>query len=154
MRKIKFRAWNIERRVMYNVGDLTIRKEWIGSNSVNKLDKIGDTIGMNYLNRDKVEFELMQFTGLKDKNGKGIFEGDVLKIKVEVEANQFQEFEPQPTIWQEITCLIKWADNGACFYLDTIKADKYLKNWGFYDIDNNSDREIIGNIHENPELIK
>jgi len=148
MRKIKFRAWNIERRVMYNVGDLTIRKEWIGSNSVNKLDKIGDTIGMNYLNRDKVEFELMQFTGLKDKNGKGIFEGDICLV------NDGSVGKKRQVIYSEEKASFMYKIIEDVYSSDFRKLKSELRYIMKYDYMKTSDIEIIGNIHENPELIK
>lgn len=82
---------------------------------------------------------VMQFTGLYDKNGKEIYEGDVIRILLRrhmedsVFANAEIRFE------------------GAAFWFDAPKVGFTDCNWHFY---NQSDREVIGNIYENPELLK
>lgn len=59
MREIKFRAWHKEKRNMYNV---------------TSLEFVNGTLPRWY----KKTYALMQYTGLKDKNGKDIYEGDIL----------------------------------------------------------------------------
>ena len=73
--------------------------------------------------------EIMQFTGLKDKNGKDIYEGDVLEG---FRAREVVEFSTEP----ESDC-----DEGGYFY-----------GYHFYKI-NPSQSEVIGNIYENPNLL-
>jgi hypothetical protein len=87
-------------------------------------------------NDDDVEWEgehvvlddmtLMQYTGLKDKNGKEIFEGDVTTSEI--------GDEPMAVVFWEGCFCHKWPDgNGHIF--------------------NPKNIEIIGNIYENPELL-
>ena len=79
-----------------------------------------------------------QYTGLKDKNGKRIFEGDILQtgtIKGEV-------------VWSENRaeyCLL-WKDYGK--QCDFFKSPN-LASFAF-----GRDMEVIGNIHDNPELLE
>jgi len=76
---------------------------------------------------------LMQFTGLKDKNGVDVYEGDVLITKYQEKALMF------------------WHEEFACFCyktIDEILTDHYQFTFKDYEI------EIIGNIHENPDLCK
>lgn len=70
---------------------------------------------------------VMQFTGLKDKNGKEIYEGDIIREKWGGKGNKN---------------VMKWMGNG--FWLERENGEKYLPN----------DMEIIGNIYENPDLLQ
>ena len=78
-----------------------------------------------------------QYTGLKDKNGKRIFEGDIVYCKSRLDnANMVVIFE--------------------CGQFRMVLSENYRSyqtNSGFYDI-NCFDKEVIGNIHDNPELLK
>ena len=74
------------------------------------------------------EYTVGQYTGLKDKNGKKIFEGDIIK-------NWFDEIG-----------IVKYEQKRAAFVVN---------NWkNVYILWTNNDIEVIGNIFENPELIK
>ena len=70
-----------------------------------------------------------QCTGLKDKNGKLIYEGDIVK----------------DLIIPEIFYIVKWFNSG--FYLESTISGSFFK----FD---NTQQEVIGNIYENPELLK
>ena len=81
---------------------------------------------------DMPSFIPMQFTGLKDKQGREIYEGDILRFdpKVWGQGNHHNLFA------------IEWAKQAAGFIGHGVAAD-----WPRY-------CEVIGNIYENPELLK
>jgi len=93
---------------------------------------------------------LMQYTGLKDKNGKEIYEGDIVQDKV------------NNCIWRYVIQSISFMGNNLfaiCIWRNftvidgvTIMGDYSVKdgNWNYL----SSTLEVIGNIYENPELLK
>lgn len=143
MREIKFRAWDKKRKVMFFVGALTFNDEKLGI-AVDDED---------WILREKVE--LMQFTGLHDKNGKEIFENDLVKVNINV-------------------CVSGHAYTGDDEWIDVdyYAVVKFMPSKGFYgkvlratnNIDDAEPRatkmvtiasyrtEVIGNVFENPEL--
>ena len=129
MREIKFRAWDIK------------RKEWISTcNMVMSLH--GKEFYWNFgyeplkdINRN--EFILSQFTGLKDKNGKEIYEGDVVKIKDYYCNKGIFKFSQGGYGIREI-------DNNGIYSIENLKIRENIL----------LEVEIIGNIYENPELIR
>lgn len=72
-----------------------------------------------------------QYTGLTDKNGKKIFEGDIVDILTE----------------NEEIGVITWADDEAMFIVD---SDGWYANFDNY---YSTEFEVIGNIYDNPELL-
>lgn len=126
MRVIKFRAWNKDTNKIIFV------------NQINMTENNGAFCLNGSLSFDN--FELMQFTGLKDKNGKEIYESDILKTKFigfyEVKFGLYDNIES----YDDAVC-------GNGFYLND--KENFFKH--FYD---SEDCEIIGNIFENPELLK
>ena len=82
-----------------------------------------------------------QYTGLKDINGKEIYEGDIIK--------------GLDSTKNDILHVVEWDDQTASFEVYLIPFDKHLhksplsQNW--LDL---FDKEIIGNIYDNPELLK
>lgn len=138
MREIKFRAWdktdhewykknpNLS-RMTYYANPVVYDDGWLQFDSVGQ-DAIGD--------HPQDRFVLMQFTGLKDKNGKEIYEGDIVKGSA---------FEDGDLHIGEVA----WLDCGFDIVgIETEGESNDLLDWT---LANNV--EIIGNIYENPELL-
>lgn len=139
--RFKFRAWNKrDKRMIYNAEDVYdgYLSGWCGvvgkeNNNDGWISCFGE-----YLGRD--EYVIMQSTGLKDKNGKLIYEGDMLKTDLKRPYNivvfrngMFMiECEHTTGIYYDLFC-------GVC---DDLRKD--IDSVSF---------EIIGNIYENKELL-
>ena len=98
-----------------------------------------------------------QFTGLTDKNGNKIFEGDVLKF-VGGTCDFFIKSAYGHRHEKGTIFTVKWFPSGYTLYESKTKNPLYPNCWsniGNYDFWNNSRSfEVIGNIYDNPELLK
>jgi uncharacterized phage protein (TIGR01671 family) len=85
---------------------------------------------------------ICQFTGLTDKKGKRIFEGDIVRIL----GNQDVED------WKNVdyTALIAFIDGGFCAIDGTVEEHGF-RRYALARLD--FSLEVIGNIHDNPELV-
>jgi uncharacterized phage protein (TIGR01671 family) len=138
MREIKFRAYVPAERDMYYIekgnqcwlqfeGDkVTLWEEYESWCSGSGEWESSESI------REIEDFKLMQYTGLKDKNGQEIFEGDIctceLGINDRLDRKKF---------------IVKYAHNSFILDSEYVTVEESFEYW-----------EIIGNIHENPELLK
>jgi uncharacterized phage protein (TIGR01671 family) len=130
MREFKFRAWVDDS--MWNVNGLA---QSDGSDEMDLIDhSIGGYDEVHYYDYTK-DCELMQYTGLKDKNGKEIYEGDIVK------GHWWENGKSHRHIG-----IVKYGM--ASFSVVGVK--QYL---GFSDRLNPT-YEVIGNIHETPELLE
>lgn len=94
-----------------------------------------------------------QFTGLTDKNGKKIFEGDILEFEDCGETG----YEYKEGFYFTNRAVVAWRHSawefGKFMYHDScVLEEMYSSREDFIEIFNHS--EIIGNIHDNPELLK
>lgn len=137
MREIKFRAWDKEEGTM--LSDISL------------LDDTWDMMN-EFFKYKKDELHFMQYTGLKDKNGKEIYEGDVLQLVDEIgeHVRVICEFGNR-----RITSFSGTEIDVQCFYFKTVKT-----NWKTNPVANNYKGmhdleiiEVIGNIYEHPELV-
>ena len=135
-REIKFRAWDKKKNQMCWVGKLeTLREDIYDIETIEVYDWNGER---DWYEIDAPEFILMQFTGLKDKNGKEIYEGDILMI---------EKYSDKPQV-------IEWGEQFfESFYGMTGWKIKDSINYGFDSIEAKKS-EVIGNIFESPELLK
>lgn len=125
----KFRAWHNELARMMSISDM-----WFNVDSLGEIG-LNDAVTNDYITVSPDEIKLMQSTGLKDKNGKEIFEGDIVDYKGR-------------------EAVVKWHGSYASFiyrFVDGLKErvsewdPLFLACYNF---------EVIGNIYENPELFE
>lgn len=137
-KEIKFRAWDNADISVYNSLTDPRRMSFYGS----EFDMDDDRNSLIFYTPDKKQaplgdynsqerYILMQYTGLKDKNGKEIYEGDIVEIK-----------------YSDIPFKIIWVEEKSMFGLKG--GDKPL---GEYIIPQN-ETKVIGNIYENKDLLK
>ena len=138
MREIKFRVL-IDHKIYYqdkyeaygdNLSSIDICKETITINSFYNYEDV-------YRFEDE-EVKLMQYTGVKDKNGKEIYEGDIIKYKF-----------PYDTRLKHISP-VKFLETEASFGI----KDRYGNEIPLYTISANNYFEVIGNIYENKNLLE
>ena len=118
MREIKFRVWDEAERIMYEF-DFREYMNSIGS----RQDELCPTLSLDHV---------MQYTGLNDRNGKKIYEGDIVK-----DEHGIGEVE-----WvQEHCSYLIFSRNPSIYH--HIESDGVLKF-----------TEVIGNIYEHPHLLE
>lgn len=126
-REIKFRAWD------------KINKRWIdlfelkfsGTGAVMGIvDLEGETYGRH-------QVELVEFTGLKDKNRKGIYEGGIIKLTRHFMGEEYNDSE------------IGIVSSRPGEFTVKIQGRLRRLTWGIH----NCNIEVIGNVYENPELL-
>lgn len=144
-REIRFRAWTNDKKMIYDVvpfqWDYCLSRmvsKCINNNGSGILGSGGTEADFEVHGYSIVEGDLMQFTGLKDRNGKEIYEGDILKYKYYKDYGQSGELVDMPNI------LVKWVESKARF--------DPLSYWTDYD-EQLKTCEVIGNIHQDKHLI-
>ena len=136
-REIKFRAWDkVQKEMIFDGIEYQLRL--IGH--ICKDSETQERSQIGFSNFDFDRFEIMQFTGSTDKNGKEIYEGDILKC-----VDEFNE--------NEKVIEVVFKNGGYCIEWDGMfydGSDITLISWAN---ETGIEFEIIGNIYENSELL-
>lgn len=122
----KFRAWHKELGRMMLI---EIMYFFFFDNELEELE-LNDPVMNDHISVYPDEIVLMQSTGLKDKNGKEIFEGDVVSIDTD-----------------EFDLLFVKYESGIYWLMDDEECVEHLSDYYKY-------VSIVGNIYENPELLE
>lgn len=125
MREIKFRAWDKDNKEMVAVQMIDCDRNHVMARSPK-----GAT---GYIKR-RENIELMQFTGLHDKSGKEIYEGDIVLVRKDMAQHDYH-------------ARIDWFVGGYVIRLPNVSTD-----W-ISEFEASEELEVIGNIHENAELL-
>lgn len=139
MRKIKFRSWDYNSKSMVYLNELKVQNGEI--EYLLTMDKNGEMFVIWQQVTDipggKLESSgglnnLMQYTGLNDKNGKEIYEGDIFK---DADGSLFKVSYDV----EELIYIVNCIGEDYSWNISRFKTDEF---------------EVIGNIYENPELLK
>ena len=128
MKNIKFRAWSEDTCEMVQVVRLDIKEETIhyenGIKSINREQELGFWWK---------PYVLMQYTGLDDKNGLGIFEKDIVKV--------------ESTDGLEYVCFVDWCEREREYAV-------FLKGEPWRRLSIEDEIEVIGNVYQNKGLLE
>ena len=129
MKKIEFRAWLKREKQMVDIREINFVSEQISFETK-------DDILFALFD----EIELMQYVGIKDKNGKKIFEGDILNICgfIDRDVVEYDNYY--------VSYVLKSYDKNG----EVICITPLIKYSSF----NSPKLEVIGNIYDNPELLE
>ena len=137
MREIKFRAWDKEIKKMYEVIKIDFYNEKVGYLFADPITQ-GEAIGYFKFS----DIDLMQYTGLKDKHGKEIYEGDIVKIT--------GDYKPG-------TYTVIWDDYRVAWWLKNIKQRELEYEDDYYQLLGDGwqpeYRLVIGNVFEDGDLL-
>ena len=144
MRKIKFRVWDGEKMISF--GEAKTR-ELI---SYQLPGEIGDEIRSEY-----GDVKIMQYTGLKDKNGKEIYEGDILKPRQYYIDEYYEDGKHKLSDEFGVVEFKKYHDDEGHLVKEHYGwiMNNYIMDHTLVDVVKRG-CEVIGNIYENKDLLK
>lgn len=152
MREIRFRAWDGQRFYYFDNHAYTLDYNDVSGWNVhpNVPNYRGEwTTGQS--SRSAETFDLQQFTGIKDENKKWIYEGDIIQTM-----NPFSEKHTAYVVWDIAQPMYTWmvGETWMLHFIDGVAEDKNAPLYPYCQPRSGFEVTIIGNIHQNPELLK
>ena len=155
--RFNFRAWNHKHKQMlqvaavYSDSRITTKREYIPTEEeAGKLTppyKHGVTTEYEDVSVDE-NTSLMQSTGMVDKNGKEIFEGDIVKL-VQIISSGYDSFKNE-----EVCVQVVWDEAMWCIAQPRVEPDNGDRWTEYIPLYCDNDRcEVVGNIHQNKDLL-
>ncbi|UQN24940.1 YopX family protein [Bacillus amyloliquefaciens] len=144
MREVKFRGMGINGE--WYCGNLSIIKQRIKSMGIDPGSYISNKAGVPFAYSVRQE-TVGQFTGLKDKNGREIYEGDIVRNHRD-NSNELLEVLWQEEVAEHASDGIYWTKEVPGFRFKRIKRGLTTVFVAHVDL------EVIDNIHQNPELLE
>ena len=132
---MKYKLWDKENKEFL---EDTWETEYAVLKNGNIIEIYDNGFGEGYSISDLENIEVLQFTGLQDRNGKEIYEGDILKYNFPYDG-RLKHVSP-----------VKFLETEASFGI----KDRYENEIPLYRITANNYFEVVGNIYENEELLK
>ena len=129
--RLRFRVWDTEKKEMIYGAEMAYDYMRPYNGKIIEAECFGDVL-------ENKRYIVEQCTGLKDKNGRLIYEGDIIKITGDVMTIGLKYMD----------CLFKviWEDNG--FWFEMLDENDCLGFCAYWEY------EVVGNIHENSELLE
>ncbi|WP_185434383.1 YopX family protein [Listeria booriae] len=148
MRPIKFRAWDEAEKRWLNIDEFFIFYDgtiflvtWLDDSVYDDAVTLG---------RAGENIKLVQYTGLKDKNGKKVFEGDILRVTEMSEGYKSAELEVK-----EFKAPVVFDDYGWILYdKEDTGYPLVILDRTFDSIGTDTEIEILGNLYDSPELLE
>jgi uncharacterized phage protein (TIGR01671 family) len=128
MRELKFRAWDTLQSLMILPDYADWEDFFIEPNGDVFVSYDSSTNWSSYRDRRKVDLVIMQYTGLKDKNGNDIYEGDLVSLNKKIGKVYY----------------------GAAMFFLKINSEDDSRSLSHV---RNEPLEVIGNIYQNPDLL-
>jgi len=151
MRKIKFRAWIKKEKRMDDVDFINFAAQFAGKWECKKPDADlfsdrGDEVATRrgrLFNFEDVE--IMQFTGLKDKNGKEIYEGDIVAVTIDRFKAPKNKLEKVVIVWEHAGFKMQKIPKQPIRTIESHLSKYIIEHLGL---------EVIGNVFEDPGLLE
>ena len=140
MREHKYRAWDTTRKKMYSANELGADQETLSVDGRGFVNVSGTSTRLSQFHAHLLPLE---YTGLKDKNGIEIYEGDIILIH-----HTHPKWKGKESKWKVTTEETSWGYAFDWEHISGYECSTHVMR------DNPCNYEVIGNIYENKDLMK